>query len=71
MAFNFDEQWIYNGQLIVSQPLITPTALGVGPSKVKWSSYIQGPLQTGQVGAFGESDLEKLKAMKLLLKNCI
>ena len=55
MAFNFDEQWIYNGQLIVSQPLITPTALGVGPSKVKWSSYIQGPLQTGQVGAFGSA----------------
>tara|TARA_B100000287_G_scaffold254888_1_gene239581 strand:- start:494 stop:1342 length:849 start_codon:yes stop_codon:yes gene_type:complete len=55
MAFSMDEVWVYNGQHIVAEPFTTPTALGVGSSKVKWSSFIQGPLQTGKVGAFGSA----------------
>ena len=55
MALSFDEIWCYNGQLIVSAPLITPTALGVGLGKVKHSVYLQGPVQHGKAGAFGSA----------------
>ena len=55
MALSFDEIWVYGGQLVVAEPFTTPTALGVGPTKVDWSAFIQGPLQTGQVGAFGSA----------------
>ena len=55
MALSFDEIWVYGGQLIVAQPFTTPLALGVGPTKVDWSSFIQGPLQTGKVGAFNSA----------------
>ena len=56
MALSFDEIWCYNGQLIVSAPLITPTALGVGLGKIKHSVYIQGPLQVGKAGSYGSAD---------------
>ncbi len=55
MALSFDEIWVYGGQLVVAEPFTTPEALGKGTSKVKWSSFIQGPLQTGKVGAFGSA----------------
>ena len=55
MALSFDEIWVYGGQLIVAEPFTTPKALGEGLKKVDWSSFIQGPLQTGQVGAFGSA----------------
>ena len=55
MALSFDEIWVYGGQLVVAEPFTTPTALGVGADKVDWSAFIQGPLQTGQVGAFGSA----------------
>ena len=55
MAFSIDEQWVYGGQLIVSAPFITPQALGVGPAKVDHSVYLQGPVQHGTAGAFGEA----------------
>lgn len=53
MAFSLDEAWIYNGQHIVAQPFTTPVALGIGAAKVKWSSFVQGPLQVGHVNDFG------------------
>ena len=53
MAFSLDEAWIYNGQHIVAQPFTTPLALGIGAAKVKWSSFVQGPLQVGHVNDFG------------------
>ena len=56
MALSFDEIWCYNGQLIVSEPMITPKALGQGWWKIKWSSYIQGSLQVGAVDDFGSGD---------------
>ena len=52
MAFSLDEAWIYNGQHIVAQPFTTPLALGIGAAKVKWSSFVQGPLQVGHVNDF-------------------
>ena len=55
MAFSLDEIHVYNGQHIVAQPFTTPVALGVGAAKVKWSSFVQGPLQFGKVGAFSEA----------------
>ncbi len=56
MALSFDEIWCYNGQLIVSAPMITPTALGVGFGKIKHSVYVQGPLQVGQAGSYSSAD---------------
>ncbi len=55
MALSFDEIWVYGGQLIVAEPFTTPEALGKGTSKVNWSSFVQGPLQVGKVGAFNEA----------------
>ena len=55
MAFSMDEQWVYGGQLIVSAPFITPQALGIGPAKIDHSVYLQGPVQHGAAGNFGES----------------
>tara|TARA_R100001594_G_scaffold79844_1_gene114427 strand:- start:741 stop:1622 length:882 start_codon:yes stop_codon:yes gene_type:complete len=52
MALSFDEIWVYGGQLVVAQPFTTPKALGVGVEKVKYSSFIQGPLQVGTVNSF-------------------
>ena len=56
MAFSIDEQWVYNGQHIVAKPFTTPKVLGVGASKIKWSSYIQGSLQVGAVDDFGAGE---------------
>ena len=55
MAFSIDESWVYGGQLIVSAPFITPQALGIGPAKIDHSVYLQGPVQHGRAGDFGES----------------
>ncbi len=55
MALSFDEIWVYGGQLVVAEPFTTPTALGVGPTKVDWSAFVQGPLQVGQVGDFSSA----------------
>ena len=55
MALSFDEIWVYGGQLVVAEPFTTPKALGVGVDKVDWSSFIQGPLQVGQVGDFSSA----------------
>jgi hypothetical protein len=55
MALSFDEIWVYGGQLVVAEPFTTPNALGVGVDKVDWSSFIQGPLQVGQVGDFSSA----------------
>ena len=55
MALSFDEIWVYGGQLVVAAPFTTPTALGVGPTKVDWSAFVQGPLQVGQVGDFSSA----------------
>ena len=56
MAFSIDEQWVYNGQLVVAKPFTTPKVLGTGAEKIKWSSYIQGSLQVGAVDDFGSGD---------------
>ena len=56
MAFSIDEQWVYNGQHVVAKPFTTPKVLGVGASKIKWSSYIQGSLQVGAVDDFGAGE---------------
>ena len=55
MALSFDEIWVYGGQLVVAEPFTTPTALGVGPTKVDWSAFVQGPLQVGTVGSFSSA----------------
>ena len=55
MALSFDEIWVYGGQLVVAEPFTTPKALGTGFDKVDWSSFIQGPLQVGQVGDFSSA----------------
>ena len=56
MAFVFDEVWVNNGQLIVAEEGVNPKALGEGIGKVKHSSYIEGPLQVGDVGDFSSAE---------------
>lgn len=52
MAFQADEFWAYGGQLLCSEPNKIPIALGVGPSKIVGSSYIQGPAMVGSPNTF-------------------
>ena len=52
MAFVFDETWINNGQLIVAEAGVNPTALGEGENKERHTAYIEGPLQVGNAGDF-------------------
>ena len=52
MAFIFDETWVNNGQLIVAEAGVNPSALGEGIDKVKHSAYIEGPLQVGNAADF-------------------
>ena len=56
MAFVFDETWINNGQLIVAEAGVNPSALGEGIDKVKHSAYIEGPLQVGDAGDYGSAE---------------
>ena len=56
MAFVFDETWINNGQLIVAEAGVNPSALGEGIDKVKHSAYIEGPLQVGNTGDFTSAE---------------
>jgi len=50
MSFSMDEACIWGGQLLCCPSGVVPTALGVGPQKINWSSYIQGPLNVGSTG---------------------
>jgi len=50
MAFSMDEIWAYEGQLLCCSAGVVPTALGVADTKIKGSSYIQGPLNVGDTG---------------------
>jgi len=50
MAFTMDEIWAYEGQLLCCPENVVPTALGVADTKIKGSSYIQGPLNVGSTG---------------------
>ena len=52
MAFVFDETWINNGQLIVAEAGVNPTALGEGENKERHTAYVEGPLQVGDAGNF-------------------
>ena len=52
MAFQFDESHVYDGQQLVCKNNVLPVALGLGPSKIKCSSYHQGPLLVGSPGTF-------------------
>ena len=56
MAFVFDETWINNGQLIVAEAGVNPSALGDGIGKVRHSAYIEGPLQVGNAGDFSSAE---------------
>ena len=56
MAFVFDETCINNGQLIVAEAGVNPSALGEGENKVKHSAYVEGPLQVGNSGDFGSAE---------------
>jgi hypothetical protein len=49
MAFLMDDG-AYGGQLIVGAG--QPGALGVGPTKIRGSGYIEGPLQIGNASSF-------------------
>ena len=52
MAFQFDESHVYDGQQLVCKTNVLPIALGVGPSKIKCSSYHQGPLLVGSPATY-------------------
>ena len=52
MAFQMDEIWAYEGQLLCCKPKVIPIALGVGENKIKGSSYVQGPLMVGSPTTF-------------------
>jgi hypothetical protein len=52
MAFQFDETHVYDGQSLVCKENKIPIALGVGPTKIKCSSYHQGPLLVGSENKF-------------------
>ena len=56
MAFVFDETWINNGQLIVAEAGVNPTALGEGENKERHTAYIEGPLQVGDTGNFTSAE---------------
>ena len=56
MAFVFDETWINNGQLIVAEAGVNPTALGEGENKERHTAYIEGPLQVGNAGDFSSAE---------------
>ena len=47
MAFQFDEQHIYDGQHLVCPENKIPIALGVAGTKIKGSQYVQGPALFG------------------------
>lgn len=48
MAFLMDDSAV-GGQMMVGAGF--PKALGIGPSKINGSAYVEGPFQTGQAGA--------------------
>ena len=50
MSFLMDDL-ASGGQIIVGSG--TPKALGVGDGKIRGSVFIEGPLQVGTAGAFG------------------
>jgi len=50
MAFVFDETWINNGQLIVAEAGVNPTALGEGENKERHTAHGDGPLRVGYGG---------------------
>jgi len=52
MAFQFDETHVYDGQLCVSKENKIPIALGIGPTKIKCSAYVQGPFLSGTPSLF-------------------
>jgi len=52
MAFQFDETHVYAGQHMVCKEGIIPPSLGIGPLRIKGSSYVQGPFLTGSFAAF-------------------
>ena len=52
MSFNLDQLWVYKGQHLVAKEGVKPIALGVGPTKIDHSTYLQGPVQVGTAGAF-------------------
>ena len=52
MAYQFDEAHVYCGQLLVCEANKIPISLGVGPTKIKGSSYVQGPLLVGNEKQF-------------------
>ena len=54
MAFQMDEVWIYHGQHVVSQKGIVAEALGTAEKKIDWSAYLQGPVQIGDAGTYGD-----------------
>ena len=56
MAFVFDETWINNGQLIVAEAGVNPTALGEGENKERHTAYIEGPLQVGDAGDYSSAE---------------
>ena len=56
MAYILDEVWVNNGQLIVAEAGVNPSALGDGVGKVKHSAYVEGPLQVGNAGDFGSAE---------------
>lgn len=54
MAFIFDEVDVNNGQLIVAEDGVDVKSSGV--KKTKHSSFIEGPLQVGNVGDFSSAE---------------
>lgn len=50
MAFLMDDG-AYGGQLMVGSG--QPSALGVGPKKIRGSAFVEGPLQIGPAGSYG------------------
>ncbi len=55
MAFQMDEVWVYQGQLKVNEPNNEPEWTKVtGENKVDWATYLQGPVQIGDSGTYGD-----------------
>jgi len=50
MSFMMDDIGA-GGQVLIGAG--RPTALGVGPSKIRGSTFVEGPLQTGAAGEYG------------------
>jgi len=52
MPHQFDEAHVYCGQLLVTPGKEVPTALGIGPYKIKGSAFFDGPVQVGDVATY-------------------